>query len=153
MKMRHARTIAAWIWIVGPLLVLCASAWDIAQKPLGTLFSSFGQYTLVWGMLIALAFSGFWTLLDGPGYKWLLRGASIVVAVYMVLMFLISSDWGFHGGAHDYVTYSVLAAVFLFCVVTFIIAGMQPNTTPHSDARDVPAPASAVGARAGGCER
>jgi hypothetical protein len=120
--------------------VLCASIWDIAQKPFGTLFSAFEQYMLLWGVLLALSFSGLCTLVHGRGHKWLLRGAAVVVALYLVLMFLISSDWAFHSGTHDYLLYSILATAFLFCVLTFVIAGMQPNPGVHTDAQDRGAP-------------
>jgi hypothetical protein len=53
-------------------------------------------------------------------------------------MFLITSDHGFHGGDHDYLTYSILGAIFLFCVFTFIVAGMQPNNALLTDTYSSP---------------
>ena len=130
--MHRARLVTAWFWIVGPLLVLAWSIWDLAQKPFG-LFSAYPQSFLLWAVLLGFMFAGFWGVIQGPGSKWFLRLAAVLVALYTVLMFLISSDHGFHGGEHDYVAYSILGALFLFCVFTFIVAGMQPNSTIERD--------------------
>jgi hypothetical protein len=44
-------------------------------------------------------------------------------------------------------------AITVFAFILFASEKMRPNTTPHADARDVPASAGDSGARAGGRER
>ena len=48
---------------------------------------------------------------------------------------------------------SIFVVGFASCVLFVLLGGLRSNTTPHADARDVPAPAEASGARAGGRER
>jgi hypothetical protein len=96
-------------------------------------FVRFSYYAFVWCSLLALAVCGFWFLIGGPGGKWLLRAAAILVALFVLLNFLLA--WG-HGGAHgnyDYTLYATLAAIVAFCGVTVVVAGMQPNPTIERD--------------------
>ena len=130
--MSRARLVTGWVWIVGPLIVLAWSIWDLAQKPFGP-FSAYPQSFLLWAVLLGFMFAGFWGVIEGPGSKWLLRLAAVLVALYVVLMLLITSGHAFHGGEHDYLSYGILAAIFLFCVFTFVVAGMQPNNTIERD--------------------
>jgi hypothetical protein len=55
-----------------------------------------------------------------------------------------------------YLAYWLILAVPICGAIVFgawAARRQQPNTTPHADARDVPASAGAAGARAGGRER
>jgi len=47
----------------------------------------------------------------------------------------------------------IAIALLNVLVVGALVWRLRSNSTPHTDARDVPAPASSVGARAGGRER
>jgi len=88
-------------------------------------FIRLSYYVVVWGFLLTLALCGFWFLVDGPGAKWVLRAAATVVALYVILMFLISSgDAPFYGG-HDYSLYAYMAAGVAFCAFTFYVAGRR----------------------------
>ena len=119
----------AWVWIVGPTLVLAASIWHSAQEPFGP-FNWYPQYFVLWALLLVFVFAGLWGVIDGPGNKWLLRLSAVLMALYAVLMLLITSG---HGGDHDYIEYGMWGVIFLFCVFTFIVAGMQPNSTIERD--------------------
>jgi hypothetical protein len=48
---------------------------------------------------------------------------------------------------------SLFAIGFASCLLFVLLGRLRSNTTPHTDARDVPASAQASGARAGGRER
>lgn len=117
--MGAARKVTAWIWLVGPVVLLVAHIWNSLQ----TDFISLGYYAVSWGALLILALCGFWFLVDGPGAKWLLRIAAALVALYVGLMFLISSGNAPFYGGHDYVMYAVMALAVAFCVFTVLVAG------------------------------
>jgi hypothetical protein len=115
------RTVAGWIWLVVPLLLLVAHIWMSVRQE----FISLSYYAVVWGSLLALSLCGFWFVIDGPGAKWLLRAAATVVALYVILMFLISSGNAPFYGGHNYFLYAYMAAGVAFCVFTFYVAGRR----------------------------
>jgi hypothetical protein len=139
------RTVVGWVWLAGSLALLTFHIWHATQ----TDFIRLSYYVIVWGSLNALAVCGFWFLIGGPGSKWLLRAAAIIVTLFIALNFLIAWDYGGRQGNHDFLLYGVLAAVVAFCVLSIAIAGMQPNSTPHTDARANAALDQPPSARAG----
>ena len=117
--MGAARKLTGWIWLLWPLAFLVAHIWNSVH----TDFISLSYYVVSWGSLLALALCGFWYLVNGPGAKWLLRVAAVLVALYVGLMFLISSGNAPFYGGHHYPMYAVMAAAVAFCVLTVFIAG------------------------------
>jgi hypothetical protein len=141
------RAVVGWIWLAGPLALLAFHIWYSTQVS----FIRLSYYVVVWGSLLALAVCGFWFLIYGPGAKWLLRAAAVAVTLFVALNFLIAWDYGGRQGNHDFLLYSVLAGVVAFCIVSIAVAGMQPNSTPHTDARtSTVTNQSSPAARAGG---
>jgi len=119
MHMGTARKIIGWIWLIGPLLLLVGHIWNSVQ----TDFVSLSYYAVSWGALLGLALCGFWFLVEGPGARWALGIAAVVVALYVGLMFLITSGNAPFYGGHDYLVYTVMAAGVAFCAFTMFVVG------------------------------
>jgi hypothetical protein len=84
-----------------------------------------------------------------------------VVALYGIAAFAFIWLWLVLTGSepvHDYLQHALglipfLASGAAMGAVVWFFLGRGSNSTPHADARDVPPPADAAGARAGGRER
>jgi len=129
------RIVVAWIWMIAPLGLL---ALHISQS-MQTEFIRLSYYVVVWSSLLALAVCGFWFLIAGPGAKWLLRAAALLVALFVAINFLIAWDYGGAQGNHDLGLYSIMCAVVSFCALTAVVAGMQPNPSIQSGPAQAPA--------------
>src|SRR5262245_42728859 len=113
--------VTGWLWFVIPLVLLAYEIWVGVH----TDFISFGFYFAVWGGLLGLSLCGGWFLVGMPGAKWVLRVAVIAVALYVALLFLItSSNAPFYGG-HDFLLYVYLGLVIAFCAASCFIAGRR----------------------------
>lgn len=119
--MSKIRTVTGWIWLTVPLLLLVANIWVSVHED----FISLGYYVVVWGSLLLMSMCGFWFIIDGPGAKWALRAASTVVALYVILMFLISSGSAPFYGGHNNLLYAYMLAGVLFCIFSFYVAGRR----------------------------
>jgi hypothetical protein len=119
MSTPSVRTLTGFAWALVPLLLLVYFIWSDLQGS----FLSLSYYVVLWGSMVVLALSGFWFLIDGPGAKWVLRGAAGVVTLYTVFIFLIASGEAGRAGEHNYLMYSLMVVVVAFCAFTFFIAG------------------------------
>jgi len=89
-------------------------------------------------------------------YLFAMGGFVLGAALYWVI-FGVDPQWSFMYRMPGWFIYVLLFGFPVVGVVAMVALGYRwmvtPNTTPHADARDVPAPAEASGARAGGRER
>jgi len=119
MYIAAARRATGWIWLLGPLLLLVWHFWLSIQNE----FISVAYYAVAWGSLLVLALCGFWFLIGGPGAKWILRIAAVLVALYVGLLLVITSGNAPFYGGHDYVGYTFMTLGVAFCVFTILISG------------------------------
>jgi hypothetical protein len=104
-----------WVWLLGPLASITFQLWTDFHMP----FLSFEYYIVSWSSLMFLALCGAWFLIGMPGAKWVLRAAAVLVALYTLLIALLTE-----GGASVAICASV-AAILLFCVATIAIANRR----------------------------
>ncbi len=104
-----------WVWLIGPLALLVVQLWTDFHTP----FLNFGYYIVSWTTLFFLALCGAWFLIGMPGAKRVLRAAAILVALYTLLIALLTE-----GGASATI-YASFAAVLLCCGVTIAIANRR----------------------------
>lgn len=104
-----------WVWLLGPLALFVFQLWTDIHAP----FLNFEYYIVSWTSLLFLALCSAWFLIGMPGAKWVLRAAAILVALYTVLIALLTE-----GGA-SVAIYASFAAILLFCVATIALASRR----------------------------
>jgi hypothetical protein len=117
--MDTVRKVVGSIWLIVPLLFLAWHIWRSTQSD----FVSLGYYAISWGSLAALALCGFWYLVAGPGAKWVLRVAGVLLALYLAALLVIAASNAPTYGGHDYLLYAAMSAGLAFCVLTYLVAG------------------------------
>ena len=128
------RVIHAWPWlyaavaVVGAVVLLAVPTWKVHWTTYLELF---------WGLLWLSVF-GFIAMTGMVAARWLLRISAIAVAaVYLLNLVIVQSNAPYYGGT-DWVVVSILLGVVAAAVVSFMAAGVHPNSALVTDASTSP---------------
>lgn len=143
--MHRAQLTAAVSWVVFGALFLAENVWETITSDFAL---SVAYYAVSWGFFSACILAGVLAALGKAVGRWLVATTALIAVLHQLWLVL-----GYAGSSNRLWVVSCLLFIAYALVVAAFMFRKQPNSTPHSDARDVPAPAEAPAARAGYWER